>query len=278
MATSGEIMAEYLPPSAASDSKTDVESPIVQSASPQDPAVVWDSVATDFYRTYPPSRGQLTYGPLISGEDELKLLGSTSGKRVLDLGCGAGFGSVALAKSGAHVIAVDFSARRIDIARQLAEREEVKVEFRQAGLSELIFIPADSIDIVVSAWAINFTPNWARVFRAVSRVLAPGGVFVFSIEHPIWTCLDSSSGSIVAPYRDDSSVTKELIVGNPRSAISFHTHTIGGILSLLTKEGFTLHQVLEPQATAPPTDPWYKNYPQNLVRNIPPVLIVKCEA
>lgn len=271
-------MAEEFPPPSSPETEAGLP-PLPRGGSrPADPATVWDSVAADFYRAYPPSHGRVAYGPLVAGEEDLKLLGPTGGKRILDLGCGAGFGSVALAKSGAHVIAVDFSARRIEIARRLAEREETKIEFRQAGPSELVFIPANSIDVVVSAWTINFAPDWARVFRAVSRVLINGGVFVFSVEHPVWTCLDRNTGTLAHPYRDNGVVEKELIPGNPHSVTEFHTHTIGGIVSLLTKEGFALHQILEPPAVAPPTDPWYKTYPPNLARDLPPVLAIKCEA
>ncbi|HKE75599.1 MAG TPA: methyltransferase domain-containing protein, partial [Acidimicrobiales bacterium] len=47
------------------------------------------------------------YGPGLPPESELRLLGHVDGRRVLDLGCGAGSGAVALAKAGARVIAVD---------------------------------------------------------------------------------------------------------------------------------------------------------------------------
>lgn len=271
-------MAEQPPPPTTSEWAAGVDRPPAAGSSALDPVTVWDSIAADFYRAFPPTQGQVGYGPLVPGEDELRLVGTTSGKRVLDLGCGAGFGTVALARSGAHVIAVDFSARRLEIARRLAEREEVKVEFRHSGLSELIFIPADSIDMVVSSWAIHFTPDWARVFRAVSRVLAGGGVFVFSVEHPLWTSLDRATGSLAHSYRDEAVVERELIPGDPRSLITFHSYTLGGIVTLLMKEGFTLHQILEPPAVAPPTDPWYRVYPPNFVANLPPVLLVKCEA
>ncbi|MER3396043.1 MAG: hypothetical protein C4318_01065 [Acidimicrobiia bacterium] len=241
-----------------------------------DPVTTWDSIAPDFYRAFPPAPQRLSYGPLVAGENDLKLLGSVTGKRILDLGCGAGFGSIALAKSGAHVIAVDFSAQRLQIARRLAEREEARVEFRQAGLSELIFIPADSIDIVVSAWSLNFTQEWSRVFRAVSRVLAPSGIFVLSVEHPIWSCLDQTTGALSRPYRDGYSAPRQLIPGDPASTTEFYSYTIGGTVSSLMKEGFTVHHLFELPAIAPPTDPWYKVYAPELARNLPPVLLVKC--
>ncbi len=238
----------------------------------------WDSHAAEFYRAFPPLQGQLTYGPLVAGENDLKLLGPVDGKRVLDLGCGAGFGSVALAKGGAHVTGVDFSESRLEIARKLAEREEVKVEFRRAGLAELIFIPADTVDVVVCCWALNFVPDWARVFRAVSRVLVSGGTFVLSIEHPFWSAMDRASGTFVGPYADGSRSSRELIPGSPDSALDFYSYTVSGVVSLLMREGFSIQQLLELPASAPPTDPWYRVYPPSLVQALPPVLVVKCGA
>src|SRR3954454_7562086 len=66
------------------------------------------------------------YGPDIPTEADLRLLGNLHGKRVLELGCGGGPISVAMAKQGARVLAIDSSAEQIQHARRLAEREEVK--------------------------------------------------------------------------------------------------------------------------------------------------------
>ncbi len=249
-----------------------------QPASRSQPLQAWETHAAEFYRAFPPLQGQVAYGPLVAGEKELHLLGPVSGKRVLDLGCGAGFGTVALAKAGAHVTGVDFSERRLEIARKLAEREEVKVEFRKAGLAELIFLPADTVDLVVCCWALNFVADWPRVVRAVSRVLASGGTFVLSIEHPFWSAMDRASGSFVGPYADGCRSSRELIPGSPDSAVDFYSYTVSGLVSLLTREGFSVQQLFELPASAPPTDPWYRVYPPSLVQALPPVLVVKCGA
>ena len=95
------------------------------------------------------------------------------GKRILDLGCGAGSNAIALARAGAKVIAVDASAEQIAEARAAAERAEVKLEVHHAPLAELAFVRADTIDAVVSAYGLTGVADVDRVFRQVDRVLSP---------------------------------------------------------------------------------------------------------
>ena len=96
----------------------------------------------------------VTYGPDVPREDSLRLLGSVDGKRVLDLGCGAGHNAIALARHGAKVIGVDASSDQVADARTACEREQVRLELHHAPLAELAFIRADTIDAVVSVWGL----------------------------------------------------------------------------------------------------------------------------
>ena len=127
----------------------------------------------------------VNYGPELPSERELRLLGDVKGKRVLDLGCGSGQASIALARQGAHAIALDASARQLERGRRLAEIEEVRVEWHRSDLADLAFLRADSVDLAFSAHALAEVEDLDRVFRQVHRVLRPGGAFVFSYEHPI---------------------------------------------------------------------------------------------
>ena len=55
----------------------------------------------------------IVFGSGIPGESELRLIGDLDGRRVLELGCGAGHNAIRMAKAGAKVIAVDASAAQI---------------------------------------------------------------------------------------------------------------------------------------------------------------------
>ena len=113
------------------------------------------------------------FGPGLGSDVDRRLIGDARGKRVLDLGCGAGHTAVGLAERGARVIATDNDPGQLFSARALAQRSSVTVEFHEAGPAELAFIRADQIDIAVSVWALSLVDDLDRVFRQVHRVLRP---------------------------------------------------------------------------------------------------------
>ena len=117
-------------------------------------------------------------------DDELRLCGDVSSKRVLDLGCGRGDSTLAFARRGAKVIGIDHSADQLAYARRLAEEEDLRIELRHEDLADLAFLPPASVDVAFSGSALTHVVDTGRVFRQVHRVLKTGAPFVFSVEHP----------------------------------------------------------------------------------------------
>src|SRR5687768_1975099 len=117
---------------------------------------------------------EVQYGPDIPGESELRLLGDVDKQRVLQLGCRSTQAAVALARDGALVIAVDDDVRRLDRIREACEHAEVRTETRQSDLADLAFLRSESVDLVVSIYALGRAADLDRVLRQVHRVLKPG--------------------------------------------------------------------------------------------------------
>lgn len=205
------------------------------------------------YTPAEPSDGDasvVTYGVEVPTEADLKLLGPTDGRRILDLGCGAGRNAVALAAGGAKVIAVDPSTAALDHARGRAEAAEVRVELHQAELAELAFLRSDGIDVALSVMALATVDDLARVFRQVHRVLKPEAPFVCSLPHPAFAMLDPTAADplrIVRSYDDATPRTWEL--GHDR--VTDHPRTVAELFTTLHRANFRVDQVLEPTATAP---------------------------
>ena len=175
---------------------------------------------------------------------ELRLIGAVAGKRVLDLGCGTGLAAIAFAKKGAVVIAVDGSRPKIEQARERADAEEVKVEFRDGDLADLAFLRADSIDAVFSAYALGEVEDIARVFRQVQRVLRPHSSFVFVQEHPFALCL-GPEGTVVHSYFDPGPIavdSTDTDTGRP-----LYTRNVSELFTELGRAGFRVDTILEPQ-------------------------------
>src|SRR5215210_8958788 len=158
---------------------------------PSDTAATWNRLLAGDRGGVMPAADAVAYGPDIGTEDDFRLLGgSLAGKRVLELGCGAGQNLVAMAKQGAHAIGRDFATEQLAGARRLAEREGVKIELHKGDLAELVFLRAESIDVVFSAYALGLVTDVNRVFRQAHRVLKQGAAMVFSLPHPASHLID----------------------------------------------------------------------------------------
>lgn len=97
-------------------------------------------------------------------------------KNVLDVGCGAGFLSNAIAKAGHTVSGIDMSEESLAIAKKYDETK--KVNYQIANAYELPF-EDESFDVVSAMDFLEHVEEPARVIKEVSRVLKPGGVFFF---------------------------------------------------------------------------------------------------
>ncbi|MEM7173219.1 MAG: methyltransferase domain-containing protein [Pseudomonadota bacterium] len=102
-------------------------------------------------------------------------------EQVLDLGCGTGELSAALARRvgpSGQVTGIDPDGARLDRARKVATPELDNLIFEQASGSDMRQVCDGSIDLVYSNYAFHWMLDPATVFSEVQRVLRPGGRFV----------------------------------------------------------------------------------------------------
>jgi methanethiol S-methyltransferase len=100
------------------------------------------------------------------------------GAVVLDLGCGGGFMSEALAARSAEVIGLDPSPRAIANARNHAEPERLRITYLVAE-GEHLPLPDRCVDCVVCVDVLEHVRNLDDVLDEIRRVLRPGGLFLF---------------------------------------------------------------------------------------------------
>jgi SAM-dependent methyltransferase len=126
----------------------------------------------------------LAWGVMQIPEAELRVLGDVAGKDILELGCGAGQWSIALARLGARPVGIDLSERQLDHARRLMA--EAGVDFPLIhGSAERVPLPDASFDIVFcDHGAMTFADPYRTVPEA-ARLVRPGGLFAFSHHTPI---------------------------------------------------------------------------------------------
>ena len=96
------------------------------------------------------------------------------GQRALDVCCGTGDISFALARAGAEVIGFDFSEAMLAVARRKLGGSNARPQFGQGDAQELPFA-ADTFDAVTVGYGLRNLPSWERGLEEMHRVAKPGG-------------------------------------------------------------------------------------------------------
>jgi ubiquinone/menaquinone biosynthesis C-methylase UbiE len=106
------------------------------------------------------------------------------GKRVLEVGCGAGVDLVRFARGGARVTGVDVAASAITLARQNFAYQGLRAELCVADGERLPF-PSDSFDYVYAHGVIQYTASDRLMADEIRRVLKPGGTALFQVYNRV---------------------------------------------------------------------------------------------
>jgi len=256
--------------------------PTTRHLRPAEDAAPSTGVRGPFSATFPAeaylSYEAISYGPDIPDDRTFRLLGNLGnleGKRILELGCGGGQAAIALAKQGAKVITVDASATRLDQVRQTCEREGVKIELHQGDLAELPFVRADTIDAVLSIYALATVPDLDRVFRQVHRVLRPEMNLVFSVPHPAFSLIDPTAEDplrVSTSYFDREPTA--WTAGETTRQVQGHDfpRTMSDLFTSLSRAKFRVDTLLEPE---PGSDGVHSKYFSVAMHWIPATLIVR---
>ena len=102
------------------------------------------------------------------------------GARVLDVGCGAGLLSEALAGEGAEVTALDLSPELIDAAKLHLLESGKRVDYRLVSVEELAAQMPGAFDAVTCMEMLEHVPDPGSVLRACAALLKPGGTLFLS--------------------------------------------------------------------------------------------------
>ena len=97
--------------------------------------------------------------------------------RILDVGCGAGFFTILLAKAGHQVTGIDLTPDMIKNARILAQEEGADCEFTVMDAENPEF-PDDTFDVIISRNLTWTLPDAARAYKEWIRVLKTGGILI----------------------------------------------------------------------------------------------------
>ena len=176
------------------------------------------------------------------------------GKRVLDLGCGYGWHCAYAAQHGAAaVLGTDLSEKMLATAQ--AKNGAPQITYRRSAMEDLAF-PDGSFDVILSSLALHYVRDFVPLVERIVRWLTPGGHFIFSVEHPVFTAYGSQDwyyspeGEILHFPVDNyyyEGQREAIFLGE--KAIKYH-RTLTSYLNTLLCSGFILEHVIEPQPPA----------------------------
>jgi SAM-dependent methyltransferase len=141
------------------------------------------------------------------------------GKRVLDVGCGAGTDLVRFARGGAHVTGVDVASSAIALARQNFAQQNFEADLREADGERLPF-PDASFDFVYAHGVVQYAANDRAVVDECRRVLKPGGEAVFQVYNRLSWLNVLSKLIKVGLEHEDAPVLRKYSASEFRSLLS----------------------------------------------------------
>ncbi len=186
-------------------------------------------------------------------------LGPVTGLRGVHLQCHIGTDTLSLARLGARMTGLDFSAPALAQARSLAARTGADLDFVQSDVYAAVSVlPAHAFDLVYTGiGALCWLPSISRWASVVAGLLAPGGRLFLREGHPmLWSLADPDpSGRLLVefPYfeREEPTVWDEPGTYVETEHEFVHTtsvewnHGIGEVVSALLAEGLRITGLVE---------------------------------
>jgi len=223
----------------------------------------WDGEADEYYLEHGGFLGDadFVWGPEGLREADARLLGDVSGARVLEIGAGAAQCSRWLAGQDARVVASDLSRgmlrQGLDLNRTASD-PRLRVPLVQCDGLDLPF-GEECFDVVFTAYGVvPFVADSARVMTEASRVLRPGGRFVFSTTHPLRWSLPDDPGEgglrVTQSYFDRTPYVEQDASG--RATYVEHHRTIGDRVRELAAAGLRVVDLVEPEWPDSTTQTW----------------------
>lgn len=185
------------------------------------------------------------YGPFLKrGENEINIMDSINGAKVLDLGCGSGESLDYLLNKGAREIwGLDISAEQIKMVQ--SRFPKFKNNFIVSPMEVEVNLPNNYFDYIISIFSIGYTSDLGSTFKNAHKYLSNNGKLIISWTHPFYYCLDLIDGNVIInkSYFDEE---PEVIEKGPdRVNLVQKNMMISTIINKASDNGFYLDKLYE---------------------------------
>jgi ubiquinone/menaquinone biosynthesis C-methylase UbiE len=204
----------------------------------------WNLISRRYQAEHDPQIGAAPrlWGMFAIPDAHLHALGEVTGKRVLELGCGAGQWSRSLAAEGAIVAGLDLSEAQLAAAAKAMGA--ARYPLVQGAAEQLPFAPASFDLVFCDHGGLSWAPPRLAVPHA-ARVLRHGGRLVFTVASPwLAACYDSGTDGVTAQLHHDYFTLGT--IAQDHSAASYQLG-YGGWIKILRGAGLIIDDLIEPR-------------------------------
>ncbi|MDF2679443.1 MAG: SAM-dependent methyltransferase [Brevibacillus sp.] len=192
------------------------------------------------------------------------LLPDLRNKHVLDLGCGYGWHCrYAREQQASSVVGVDLSEKMLQKARE--QTHDPAISYIQMPVEDIAF-SNEPFDVVISSLAFHYVESFGELCKKIYECLKPGGTFLFSVEHPIFTArkeqdwfVDEQGNRLHWPVDNYQAEGIRVTAFLAENVIKYH-RTLATYMNSVIQAGFVIKAVEEPM---PPEemleDDWMKD-------------------
>lgn len=110
-------------------------------------------------------------------------IGDIKGKKILDVGCEAGYVSLKLAELGGKVYSLDIVKEAVFLLQKQIRSKNQQNIFAMIGSAHHINMQENSVDVIICTEVIEHMPKLEIVFREFKRVLKPGGQLIITFPN-----------------------------------------------------------------------------------------------
>lgn len=210
----------------------------------------WDALVERKQRFTRPARDEDVANSTWLVANDRWLDGPVANRRMLCLAAGGGRQSAVYAAAGAHVTVLDISPQMLALDRQVAAERGFEVRTVAGSIDDLSMFDVGEFDVVLQPVSSCYVPEVARVYREVSRVTAPGGIYISQHKQPAslqGAVQPTHDGyALVEPY--DRHGALPAVVGSPHreeGTLEF-LHGWEALIGALCRSGFVVEDLLEP--------------------------------
>ncbi|WP_349961745.1 methyltransferase domain-containing protein [Rhizobium sp. ZPR3] len=231
-----------------------------------DVAAHWESNAETW--TIYSRAGYDKYRDALNTPAFLNMLPPVAGLKGLDLGCGEGSNTRAVARLGAPMTGLDIAPTFVRYARETEMQDPLGIDY-VLGNGQSIDFPDASFDFVTAFMSMMDMADQQGALKEIERILRPGGFLQFSILHPCFVPptrknIRNETGEAVAvqiaDYFDESTgridrwifstiPAEERAQLTPFSIPRFH-RTLTSWVSMIVNAGLTIEAFGEPMASS----------------------------